>query len=169
MFIQTLTAIAFSTFLFVIIQVGTGSPAGQMISRFIGQIPFGDKILHFILLAVLSFLLNGVLHRRRLNLCGADLLSGSLLVAFGITLEECSQLFIPSRNFEFMDMLCNYAGIYAGSFLICPQKKQHSTDGDQNSRETFSFQTIFNRTRPLCDESRHGRRPVGRMGGSERG
>lgn len=155
MVLKTLTLLAFSAFIFIIVQVGLETSIGKMITHTIGEIPFADKTLHFVLLAVLTFLLNATMRRRRVNLWGVNLLLGSLLVASGITLEEFSQAFIPSRHFELMDMVCNYAGIYTGSFLLCLQKQQHSTDGDKHDRETFSFQTIFNRTRPLHDESRH--------------
>ena len=164
MFLKTLTVLAFAAFLFIIIHVGLETSTGRFITHTIGTIPYADKSLHFFILTVLSFLLNASMHRRRVNLLGMNLLLGNLFVASGITLEEFSQAFIPSRHFELMDMVCNYAGIYTGSFLLCLQKPQHSTDGDQSNRKTFSFQTIFNRTRPLHDESRHGRRAAGRMG-----
>ncbi len=169
MIFKTLTALVTAAFLFVIANIGLETPLGLTIKKTIGTIPLADKSLHFLLLAVLSFLVNASMRRRRVNLLGVNLLLGSLLVALGITLEEISQAFIPSRHFELMDMVCNYAGIYSGSFLLCLQKHQHSTYGGQNNRETFSLQTIFHRTRPLHDESGHGRSAPGSLGGHQSG
>ncbi len=117
MLFRILTALFFSLGALTIFSLGARNPAGIFISSFIGGIPFGDKSLHFTLLAAFSFLLNGSLGNRRINISGKKILLGSLLAAAVMTLEECSQAFIPSRNFDVRDMLCNYAGIFAGSVL----------------------------------------------------
>lgn len=164
MLLRILTAFAFSAFLFIIANMAFQTKMGYFFTHSISQIPFGDKSLHFLLLMLFTLLLNASLQRSQVNLMGINLLTGSLIVASGITLEECSQAFIPARNFELMDMLCNYAGIFAGSFLPAWRKRKHSTDVDQIDRETISFQTICHRTRPLHHESGHGRRAARRMG-----
>ncbi|MCB0519795.1 MAG: VanZ family protein [Lewinellaceae bacterium] len=136
MFLKSITLLAFLTFFMVVTAIGCQWPVGLFIKYAISQVPFGDKSLHFLLLAVLSLLLNGCMEQRRTNIWGTQVLVGSLLVGAGITLEECSQAFIPSRNFEFLDMVCNYAGIYAGSmagFILPPNRnKQESDASDRN-------------------------------------
>lgn len=68
-------------------------------------------------MASFSFLLSGSFRFRSIHFLGKKLFVGSLILFSFITLEECSQAFIPARNFEMMDMLCNYAGILSGSLL----------------------------------------------------
>lgn len=156
MLIKSLTLLTFAVFLFTISQVGMETSFGLSVKQNIAEIPYADKCIHFTLLTLLTFLLNASLGKKRVNLKGMKLLIGSLLVASVITLEEFSQAFIPSRNFELMDMVCNYAGIYAGGLLLCLHKQQQitTTNGGEDSRETFSIQTIYHRTGPLHDESR---------------
>lgn len=92
------------------------------------QVPFGDKIAHFLLLGTLSFLINSSLRCRNLTVFGHNILLGSLLIAVVITLEEGSQAFIPHRNFEILDIVCNYAGIFTfGKLARLYERKNNST------------------------------------------
>lgn len=152
MMLRILTILAFSLFLFVIYQVGTVTPLGFLIKQVISSVPFFDKLIHMCLLTILSFLLNASIGQRKVNLYGLDLLLGSLLVAIGITLEECSQAFIPSRNFELMDMVCNYAGIYVGGFLLCLLDLKNTNDANNHSDKTILLQAFHNRTRQVRHE-----------------
>lgn len=164
MLLRILTALAFFIFLFAIINVGFQTHTGLFIKHAISSVPWGDKSLHFILLTTFTMLLNASMHRQKMNLLGFHLLTGSLLLACGITLEECSQVFIPSRNFELMDMVCNYAGIYAGSYLPGLLKLKHGTNTADEHSETLLLQAIHHQTGPLQHESGHGRRAARRMG-----
>ena len=103
------------------------------------------------------------MNQRRVNILGYGVLLSSLLLAVGITLEECSQLFIASRNFEIMDMVCNYAGIYIGSLLLELRNLKHLNDADHFRSEPLSVQTIRNSTGPLLHESGNGRRVTRRL------
>ncbi|MGK0366530.1 MAG: VanZ family protein [Saprospiraceae bacterium] len=92
------------------------------------RIPHGDKIAHFLLLGILSFLINSSLSCRKLPLNGYNILLGSLLIAVVISLEEFSQAFIPHRNFEILDIVCNYAGIFTfGKLALFYDSKNRST------------------------------------------
>ena len=115
-----------------------------------GHIPYGDKTIHFLLMAIFSFLLNGTLKNHQLQMGRLQWLLGSLIVTVFITLEECSQALIPARNFEIMDLVCNYAGIYAGGvlFTLFLPHLSHKTTGISHERiTTISIQAIFHRTR----------------------
>jgi hypothetical protein len=74
--------------------------------NFVGNIPFGDKIGHFILFGFCAFLVN-------LSLGGRNFGIGNfrLIVAIIITLEEITQIFVRGRTFSSIDLLCGYAGI----------------------------------------------------------
>jgi hypothetical protein len=166
MLLKALTSLAFLAFFLIVLSIGCQWPIGMSIKNFMGLIPFGDKSMHFCILGTLTFLLNGSLRQKRLNINGFHVLVGSWLIALGITLEECSQAFIPSRNFELLDIVCNYAGIYAGSWagLLLPLFKHKKATDASDRKQTLSVQTILHRTRSLHHEGRHGRRAARRLG-----
>ena len=76
------------------------------------RIPGGDKLGHFLLMGLLSFLLNVSLDCRTLRVFGRTLLTGSLVACVAVTLEELSQLFVRYRTFDFADLLFDYGGIW---------------------------------------------------------
>ena len=114
---RLITIFSFCTFLFIITNMAFQTHIGIFFTNGIGQIPYGDKTLHFLIMATFSFLLNGCFRFRSINILNKNAYVGSLFILVFITLEECSQAVIPARNFEIMDMLCNYAGILSGSLL----------------------------------------------------
>ena len=71
--------------------------------------PGADKVGHFFLFGSLAYVLTRAL--------GGRFLLGGLLVAVGVTLEECSQIWIPSRSFDLKDLAANYAGIALAGLL----------------------------------------------------
>lgn len=164
MFMRLLTACTLLLSGFIIASVGFQTPFGMMVKRTIGHIPLGDKSLHFLMMTVLSFLFNASFRGRQAKIGGMSILLGSLLAGGIITLEEFSQVFIPSRNFEFLDMVCNYAGVFTGSLMIFFFPALTTSYENDRHSKTFSIQTILHRARALRHESGHGRRTLGRMG-----
>lgn len=79
--------------------------------RFVHYIPYGDKVGHFCLMGMLSFLVNLVLRARTVSLWKFDYLLGSLIVAAIVLVEEFSQKFVGGRTFDFGDLLFDFAGI----------------------------------------------------------
>ena len=77
------------------------------------RIPGGDKLGHFLLMGLLSFLLNVSLDCRTLRAFGRALLLGSLIACVAVTLEEFSQIFVRYRTFDPVDLLFDYGGIWA--------------------------------------------------------
>ena len=84
----------------------------MFIFDWINYLPFRDKTGHFILIGGLTFFVNIVLSLREVQISKHQFLLGSVLVFVFITFEEASQYFISTRNCEFLDLLCNYLGIY---------------------------------------------------------
>jgi VanZ family protein len=73
------------------------------------SIPAGDKVGHFLLFGTLAFLANLAVARS-----GASLrwhLKISALVVVVVVAEELSQIFLPHRNFDSMDLVADLAGI----------------------------------------------------------
>ena len=84
----------------------------QYLLDFVGNIPFGDKIGHFCLMGMLSFLVNSALNVRTIRFWTLNYLLGSLIVLAIVTLEEISQIFISGRSFDFGDLTFDFLGIF---------------------------------------------------------
>ena len=85
--------------------------------RFVFLIPFGDKLGHFILLGLFTFILNITFSLKKIIFFKMNILLGSLIVFCFITVEEITQLYISTRTFSFFDLLANYIGIIVFSYF----------------------------------------------------
>lgn len=93
------------------------------IFSFVQVVPFGDKILHFLILGTLTFLACWARHggskRQQLHASQArPIWPIPLLIGVIITIEEFSQIFIPARAFDLGDLFANMSGIVAGWTLF---------------------------------------------------
>lgn len=79
--------------------------------------PGSDKIGHFLLIGGMAFLLNLALGVREVRGFGRGWLLGSVLVAVVFTLEEFSQIWLPARTFDLLDLAGDYAGILCFGWL----------------------------------------------------
>ncbi len=73
------------------------------------SIPAGDKLGHFLLFGTLAFLANLAVARSGVSL--AWHLKITALVVVVVMAEELSQIFLPHRNFDSMDLVADLAGI----------------------------------------------------------
>lgn len=92
---------------------------------FVGNIPYGDKLGHFLLMGGFAFLLNLVLDARSFNFGKFRYLLGSLIVAIVVTIEEISQIFVSGRTFDWSDLIVDFLGIFIFGELarfICRRK-----------------------------------------------
>lgn len=81
---------------------------------FIHGVPFGDKAGHLLLAGGLSFFCH--LAFRGVRACFVP--SRITIVLFVLfALEEVSQIFVPSRHFDLVDLACDLAGLCAGQWL----------------------------------------------------
>lgn len=103
----------FALYLAFILAVIIGADLGRLgfLVGAVHRVPGFDKIAHALLVGFLAFLLNYSLRGRRLVAAGRHWLLGSLLVGVAITLEECSQAWIPGRTFDLGDLAANWTGI----------------------------------------------------------
>lgn len=109
-------ALSFLTFIFwIIIQADLGQNIG--FSKFVRQLPFGDKLGHFSLYGVLAFLVNLALKNRKIVVLGYKVLLGGLLVLIFAILEEFTQMALSTRNFELWDIFCDLLGVTLFSWL----------------------------------------------------
>jgi VanZ family protein len=96
--------------------------------NFVGNIPYGDKLGHFLLMGGFSFLLNLVLNARTFSLWKCRYLLGSSIVLIVVTLEEFSQMFVSGRTFDWSDLVFDYLGIFLLGELarfVLKRKAQH--------------------------------------------
>jgi VanZ family protein len=120
--------IRLATVLFSLIVLGIVVLAdqGSALLSFVRHIPAGDELGHFVLMGILSFLVNMSLSAARINVFSRSILKGSVFVAIVVTLEEMSQLFFEYRTFSLTDLACDYAGIFVfgqlAAWLIARRK-----------------------------------------------
>jgi len=85
---------------------------GNVFFPFLYRIPLADKIGHFVLMGILSYLVNSFMKVRKIKILTADVLLGSLLVLVVVTVEEFSQILLQYRSFSLTDLVCDCAGIF---------------------------------------------------------
>jgi VanZ family protein len=103
----TIVFIVFLILIVIIANLGLG----PSFFPFVYRIPGGDKLGHFFLMGILSFLLNSVLKTRKFQIFAINFLVGSLIVMAIVTIEEFSQKFLEFRAFSIIDLLFDYTGI----------------------------------------------------------
>ena len=106
--------------------------------RVVGHIPYGDKVAHALLYGIMALLLNVSLGFRRVPLCcflsqnkaetfvislyksmlRNTLYLGSFVVLTFAILEECTQYYIPSRTFDFWDVVADFLGVMVISWFF---------------------------------------------------
>ena len=96
----------------VIIFLANGQET-QYLFGFIRNLPFGDKIGHLLLMGFFSFLLNLALNARTIRIGQINLLVGTIIVLFVVTIEEVSQIFVSGRSFDLGDLAADFLGIIA--------------------------------------------------------
>lgn len=83
----------------------------QFLFRIVRSTPYADKAGHFLLMGIFSLVVNLALSCRKTGIGRLSLLTGSLVVAFVVTLEEFSQIFVRYRSFDLFDLASDYTGI----------------------------------------------------------
>ena len=99
----------------------------QYLFKPLRNLPYGDKIGHFLLMGFFSFLLNLALSAKTVNLWKFNYLLGSLIVLTVVTIEEVSQIFIRGRTFDLGDLAADFLGIFLFGELarfICRRKEK---------------------------------------------
>jgi VanZ family protein len=94
-------------------------------------IPYGDKISHFLLMGLLSFLVNLSFSCSRVKISGVYFLKGSLIVAVIVTIEEFSQLFFKYRTFDLIDLASDYLGIFLFGRIACLVQRRRVISSDK--------------------------------------
>ena len=110
----------------VLLTIVADSGIARGFLRMIHALPMGDKVGHFMLTGILAFLVRAGFRDTRIRVGRSSIHAGVLLIFAIMTLEECSQMFIPHRYFSITDLLANYIGIATGSWFAV-YVKSHPT------------------------------------------
>lgn len=86
---------------------GQLGPVAQMIRK----VPYGDAVLHALLMGLLAAAVNQLLGGRTVRLGRGTVLLGTLLVVAFVIIEEATQLFIANRTFSLIDLGADFIGI----------------------------------------------------------
>lgn len=110
-----LAAAFFGFILWVIFLANTGD--SSVFFDFVRAIPYGDKLGHMGLFGTLTLLTIVALNFRSFSLSKLKIYYGSLVVSIFVLTEELSQLFIPSRTFDLIDLSADFVGIILATGL----------------------------------------------------
>lgn len=106
-------------YILIIILIIAMADSGQYgyVFKIIYQIPYADKLGHFILIGLLALVVNLSLQGKKIQVFGYSVLQGSAIVAALVMLEELSQFFIANRTFDLGDLLFDFIGIFVFSYI----------------------------------------------------
>ena len=123
-------AILFGCFIITIIILADLGKLGFLYSIY--DFPYGDKVGHFILYGILTFLIDLSLLRAPAQGNGVTVIPSrrsvavkvGLLLAFAITVEEFSQRYFSAhRTFDLIDLTASYLGVIFFSWLALKIKR----------------------------------------------
>jgi polysaccharide biosynthesis protein VpsQ len=100
-------------FFLVLIAIIVAADKGRLphFLRVFYDFPGGDKVGHFVLMGILSFLVTMTLPLWPANKPWLSLLIGTVIIMVAATIEEASQGFFPARTLSWADLASSYAGI----------------------------------------------------------
>jgi polysaccharide biosynthesis protein VpsQ len=109
-------AVLFAIFIGIVIVLADTANLGFL--HRVYEFPYGDKAGHFSLYGTLTLLANLALFELRSEGDRRHLaLEVSLTIAALVSLEELSQLWLPTRSPDWFDLLAGYAGIAVAACL----------------------------------------------------
>lgn len=114
--------ILFTLFMLVVIllaDLGAIPAPIKMIYRF----PNGDRVGHFVLYGILTFLVD-VTFPRQVRVGRLNMFYGSMVIAILGTLEEFSQLYFSYRTFDLVDLTFTLLGIACADWLVRFMRKR---------------------------------------------
>jgi hypothetical protein len=121
-FLLRILAGLFLLFMLLIVTIANRGEGGEWWA-FLHHIPCGDKLGHVGLMGMLCLLCNLALTPRRFRFLPACVTRVTLILFALITLEELSQMFIPTRSCDPIDWLADLAGLALGQISATALRK----------------------------------------------
>ena len=109
-------AVIFTVFMLAVILLADRGAIPAPI-KMLYQFPNGDRLGHFILYGILTFLVDAAFPRE-VRIARTNILLGSLVIAILAILEEFSQIFVSYRTFDLVDLTCTLLGIACADWLF---------------------------------------------------
>ena len=106
----------FCLFLGLVIYTEDVGP-GSRYWGWVSNVPMGDKFCHCAFMFTFSALTNLALKCRAIRLGGQTVLLGTVIVTIIVVAEEFSQLWIPGRDFDLLDLAADLVGIACGALV----------------------------------------------------
>ncbi|MBN1302951.1 MAG: VanZ family protein [Anaerolineales bacterium] len=107
-------------YIVLIIAIIVGANTGQLphFLDAVNELPYGDKVAHFFLMGILSFLVNSsALITLRGRKHKQVVLLTTLVLLSLILLEEVSQFFLPRRTLSLLDLTSDFLGVSLAAWL----------------------------------------------------
>jgi VanZ family protein len=106
-----LITIFYVCFILFVIALANEGELG-VLAVIVHELPYTDKMGHFILMGLLAFFINLSLKCSTISIWNSNFLKGSIIIFILVTLEEVSQLLVETRTFDLMDLVADYLGIF---------------------------------------------------------
>ena len=105
--------------------------SGQANSLFdvINNIPYGDKFGHAILFGLMASGLSIATNFSHYSIIGFKLYTGAIVIFLFALAEEFSQVYLPNRTFDLIDLFASFIGIFsfpAISYKLIPPKNRQN-------------------------------------------
>ncbi|MBV1909781.1 MAG: VanZ family protein [Kangiellaceae bacterium] len=115
---KILAIIALSFFIFILWIIYLANTGGSSVFfELVGSMPYGDKLGHFGLFGLLTYLFNFASKFKTLQLIKFDIYYGTLAVLIFALVEEVSQHFFATRSLDWLDILADLVGISVFSYF----------------------------------------------------
>ena len=110
--------LAILLFILVIISICSISAGiARPIKNWVYENHINDKITHFFFASLLTFLAYFIFYPRALRLWFVTIPLGTLLLLIIFAVEETSQVFVPGRDADPLDLLASWSGLLLGNYL----------------------------------------------------
>ena len=132
---RKLAALAFFIFL---LAVAYWADSGTMPAalKYVSAFPNGDRLGHFVLYGILAYRVSAAFPSRWVRIRGWRLPLGAILAASLATLEEISQIFIPARTPDLVDLAAGYLGILVSTLIFNRQSAPNPPGTAEGTSET---------------------------------
>jgi len=104
-------------FLFILYIIHLANSGNSALFEFVRSIPYGDKIGHCVIFGTLTFFVVFASKFRFFRLGKLSVYYGTAAITLFVIAEEISQMFIPSRTFDWIDLSADFVGILSASTL----------------------------------------------------
>lgn len=111
-------AITFSLFIILIVVLADMGRLPGFVNYLIHDLPYGDKIGHFVLFGLMNFFITRATLSAFSNRSPVRVaVSSGLILALFIAAEEYSQRYFSSRTSDWIDLFASLAGVILGGLV----------------------------------------------------